>query len=460
MRSTSIVGLACLVLVTAGCAKEDSALPLPTFKPCSSASHPTLPEKWQAVALLQDFFHDSLVFGRFVYDEGAAAFRFTLADRYGFQLDLMATEDKRLFLLFGEGEMPSSCALVSTDTQFTVPTRDWLGEASCVGEAPILTRNQEWWKTSDPPGANWIWYNTTDRIPFRTMYYAAPTGSAPIYEFFTFSYYPVFESVPKTNLADIVQLCNQSDATMDVPELDFDDFRALLKSHHYPEQNPDTIELAQQWIPGLSECSSTGSLPPEWPNQVEGTVFMTAVNYKVNPFPTRVYYDWTQIAQNTSLYDSASPGASSNVALLTGDTGYIFERQSDGRVSNCQQVLPGPQIPNWQRIDGCECRAELAPYSVLNPTGTTTKILWCPTDLSADQVFWTWYSDKGTPVVFMQSNSSPTAGTGLNLADYYTWSPGSIAPAGTFSLPSECDGQPKIPVPEACHNCHLPNPTR
>jgi hypothetical protein len=32
----------------------------------------------------------------------------------------------------------------------------------------------------------------------------------------------------------------------------------------------------------------------------------------------------------------------------------------------------------------------------------------------------------------MQSNSSPTAGTGLNLADYYGWQPGLVAPPGTF----------------------------
>jgi len=114
-------------------------------------------------------------------------------------------------------------------------------------------------------------------------------------------------------------------------------------------------------------------------------------------------------------------------------------------------------VPNWNQVDGCECRAQIAPHSVPNPTDVPIKILWCPTDLSAQQVFWTCYSDTGTPVVFMQSNSSPTDGTGLNLADYYGWLPGSMAPPGTFDIPASCIGKPKHDVPQACHNCHLPN---
>ncbi|MGH8566590.1 MAG: hypothetical protein ACREXU_00890, partial [Gammaproteobacteria bacterium] len=145
-------------------------------------------------------------------------------------------------------------------------------------------------------------------------------------------------------------------------------------------------------------------------------------------------------------------------ALLLRDTGYIAFVEKGGSVSSCQQALPGPQVPNWKAVDGCECRAQIAPHTVLNPSDVPTKVLWCKTDLALKQVFWTWYSDTGTPVVFMQSNSSPTAGTGLNLADYHEWGPGSAAPAGTFDLPQACQGQPKVPnaFPKACNDCHLP----
>lgn len=213
-----------------------------------------------------------------------------------------------------------------------------------------------------------------------------------------------------------------------------------------PDEGNDCQGLAEQ-------------LPPPWPNRVQGSVFMTAVKFSANPFPTRVFYDWSRQAQNTSLYyDPPTPTDYVQVALLTGDTGYIRIQDQQGGISMCAQALPGPQVPNWNQVDGCECRMQIAPGTVLNPSGVPTKILWCPTNLDArlPQVFWTWYSDMGDPVVFMQSNSDPTDGTGLNLADYYGWSPGSIAPPGTFNIPAVCEGKPKVAVPNACHNCHLP----
>ena len=189
------------------------------------------------------------------------------------------------------------------------------------------------------------------------------------------------------------------------------------------------------------------------------TAFMTAVSFQPNPFPTRIFYDFTKLSQNTTLYYYPPTVEDyAQVALLLDDTGYIAFQREDGTFSSCQQALPGPPVPDWKKVDGCQCRAEIAPNTVLNPSDVPTKILWCPTDLELKQVFWTWYSDSGSPVVFMQSNSSPTAGTGLNLADYFAWGPGSVAPEGTFDLPSACDGQPKQPnaFPKACNNCHLP----
>ncbi len=54
-----------------------------------------------------------------------------------------------------------------------------------------------------------------------------------------------------------------------------------------------------------------GSLPPPWPNQTQASVFMTAVNFAYNPFPTRVYYDWDQQAQNSSVARALWAAASS-----------------------------------------------------------------------------------------------------------------------------------------------------
>lgn len=452
----------------------EGPLPLPKFEPCPSNDHPVLPAKWQAVALMQKFVEDSIIFGNFVFDESVGAFRSTLANRYGFDLDLLVTDDRRIFLLLG-GETPSGCFLVSNESPFTVPPRDWLTSgASCVGQAPILERDQEWWKApTGEVGANWYWYNSADRLPFRTMFYERDPLSdpAPIYEQFTFNYFPTFEEVPATDLGEILELCEGSAESLAGAEATQTlDVFAQVRAAGITTPDADSIARIQSWIPGLGECSSPGSLPPPWPEQTQASVMMTAVSAAPNPFPTRVYYDWARDphAQNSSLYNLYSEGVDPSLdyyveeALLTGVAGYDIYRDKDGTLIKCEQSLPGPQVPDWFEVDGCECRAEIAPGTVLNPSAEPTKILWCPTDLSADQVFWTWYSDTGTPVVFMQTNSSPTAGTGLNLADYYGWSPGSIAPEGSFDIPEECpqpDPQPGLcagVVPLACCNCHMP----
>ncbi|HSG38350.1 MAG TPA: hypothetical protein VLE27_01835 [Thermoanaerobaculia bacterium] len=440
------------------------ALPLPEFTPCASTTQPTLPAKWQATALMQDFFLNTLTFGNFVYDESANAFRFAIADQYGMDFDFLTTTDGKLYLLEGDGDMPTSCTLLTNSSPYTVPGRAWLGESAvCVGQAPILEREQQWWKNpSGDVGANWFWYNTSNNLPFRSMYYAdAPvTTPVPIYEHFTFNYFPSFEGVASTNLGQILQMCQSTARTPTATaEYSKPSIEPLLKKSKYPQKDARLASQIQSWIPGVTDCSSTGSLPPQWPDQLQITAFMTAVNFNFNPFPTRIYYDWTAKSQNTTLY--YNPPTQQNfaqVALLLNNSGYITNVEEGGATSSCSQVLPGPPVPDWKQVDGCECRAEIAPGTVLNPSTVPTKILWCPTDLELKQVFWTWYSDTGTPVVFMQSNSSPSAGTGLNLADYYQWGPGSVAPAGTFDLPQACQGQPIVPdaFPKACNNCHLP----
>lgn len=440
---------------------DNGLLPLPEFKQCASTERPVLPAKWQATALMQDFFLNALTFGKFVYDESAQAFRFSVADQYGLDLDFLTTTDGKLYLLKG-GDMPTSCTLLTNKSPFTVPDRSWLSDqAACVGEAPILERNQRWWKNPSGEGANWFWYDAGNGMPFRSMYYAdAPvTTPVPVYEHFTFNYFPEFKEVPSTNLAEILKSCQSTAKTPTATaEYSKPSIEPLLKKSKYPQTDAASFAKIQTWIPGILPCAKD-SLPPAWPDQLQVTAFMTAVSFTPNPFPTRIYYDWTKKSQNTTLYYyPATPKNYAQTALLLQDTGYISFVEEGGHISSCQQVLPGPPVPNWKQVDGCECRAQIAPKTVLNPSDVPTKILWCPTDLALKQVFWTWYSDTGTPVVFMQSNSSPTAGTGLNLADYHAWAPGSVAPAGTFDLPPACQGQPIQPnsFPKACNNCHLP----
>src|SRR5260221_8497176 len=79
----ALLALAMLATGTSVAAQTSELLPLPTFTPCASKNHPSLPAKWEAVALMQDFFQQSVTVGRFVYAESATPVRFSLVDPLG-----------------------------------------------------------------------------------------------------------------------------------------------------------------------------------------------------------------------------------------------------------------------------------------------------------------------------------------------------------------------------------------
>lgn len=448
-------------------------LPLPTFKSCSDKNAPTVPAKWQTGALLQHFSDTELYAANLTYDQAASALRFTLAEMSGKYADFLLT-DQGLFRLGGGFPKPSQCNFIGK-TSLKVPPRQWVDSTGlCVGEAPVTGKDLSWWKTKvssmTPAGADWYWFDKqNNNLPYRVMF-SKPTPDFGILGMFTFDYFANFQAVDNTNLQSLKSLCG-TPQNADI-FVDANNISALFKSNSQQQTlNESTLG---EWVPGLEQTSA--ELPRAWPNKVQGTTFMTSVNYCYAPFPTRVYYDWDTQAQNTSMYwntAGAVPQGCTDTnsfyfqeALLLGNlpnitpnkTGYIFNNSQQGEVTECLQVLPGPQVPNWKVVDGCKAKAQLAPGSVFNPTDEIVKILNCPISRHVDKPtlqFWTWYSVSGAPMVFMQSNSN-TQGTGLNLADYYAWQPGAQAPSGTFDLPTICKGQPKHPVDKGCHNCHLP----
>ena len=49
----------------------------------------------------------------------------------------------------------------------------------------------------------------------RDRYYTKPTQDSPIYEYFSFNYFPEFESVSDTDLPDIVKFCEANATDVD-----------------------------------------------------------------------------------------------------------------------------------------------------------------------------------------------------------------------------------------------------
>lgn len=499
-RLTSII-FVFFSLIVGSTSLYATELPLPIFNMCTNNNPPILPEKWEGGAVLQSFNEEEIAIGQFIYDEAAGGINTTLLLFNGESdpnpinlvealiLNNSASSTGTSLYLITREDNSTQCTLLG-DTPSKVPSRDWTGTSGiCVGEAGLSSsnfgNNLSWWKTKvtgmTPIGANWFWFNTDrNRYPFRMMF-SLPSDDYGLMGYFAFNYMPIFQEVSYTNIPELRDLCEDSGTMPMIPGLvELEDVLELVE--------PDALSVAErqayldEMVPGLRIPVAAPEALKPWPAQVELTTFMTSINYCYAPFPTRVYYDWAfSAAQNSTLYwnqnavipptsacDTIRNNPVTQTAYLygpheippvnTAETGYIHLDYVTTKPNECHQVLPGVQLPDWKTVDNCVVMAEIDSDSILNSTTRTARILRCPIrpgDINTAQQFWTWYTDDGTPLVFMETNSG-TSGTGLNLADYYGWEPSPTIPPGTFTAPTICEGQPKHDVPPGCHNCHFP----
>lgn len=453
---------------------EHSAVPpgLPKMEACQDTNRPVLPNKWTASALMQTFGEHDVVLGKFTFDNEEQAYRFSMS-RPGSSAftDYLLTADHRLYALQGPYDQPTSCRY-SLMLEMGLPAIDTMSKsAQCIGEAEINGENRQWWKDNaeQVPGANWYWFNTdADRNLFRTMPYKG-VNNLGIAGKYAFTYYSDFSPQSSTNIGALKQLCGINNLDESLPAGNAIELADAIDQLLPPVEDVSSDGAAPEvsaapFYPGVEQCNSPGQQPPPWPNTVQATTFLTAVNVAYSPFPSLVRYNAGEQGLRTDMYNpwpSKDKKWDLYSARLHNNTGYSAYATNDNYQS-CEQDLPGPPVANWMAIDGCECKAALPANSALNPRDETLLVMMCPltpqsTSPDNPQVFWTWYGEQsGSPQVFMQSDSSATAGTGLNLADYYSWQPNVSVDPAIFTPPPICAGQPKQQVPPQCHNCHLP----
>ena len=59
------------------------------------------------------------------------------------------------------------------------PSDNWLSdEAQCIGEAPLIETEVEWWKmpAKPDPATTWHWFTKQDRLPWRSLF-ASPSDA-------------------------------------------------------------------------------------------------------------------------------------------------------------------------------------------------------------------------------------------------------------------------------------------
>ena len=413
----------------------------PSLQPYTG-SKPTLPQYWKCTAVLHPF--SPLQSNSTPADRESPFFEVctasvSYAEGEGLNALLVGKSGRKWWY-----KVTPTQTTVSTDgvhyapidLGWSLPSTDWFGdktgEAKCSGTSYLnwmKAQEVDWWKipvgNDNPPPATWMWFDHSTQLPMRLMFGQGPIVSPTmgdktqlaLFQMFSFTYFPSFEAL---------------------------------------NSNPLNTPLADPTIQGFSFGNPNNYQLFEWNTNFGMTVFMTPVNEKFNPLPTRVLYRWASDneyhvsndrSQNTLMkytYNQGNP-FTSQVALLTGPApqgmtpppnsgaGFLINYNGD-QITKCIGFgnFPFPQEPpNWAQIpqvDGT-IHATVEDNPVLGPGNTVTiiSVLFPPSgnNYPDSTYLWTWYSplnssgSSSRPITFMQSQAGVNVGTSLALADYF-----------------------------------------
>lgn len=423
-----------------------SPLPLPSLARCQASRPPALPQHWHAVGLMMPFDGAQLAVGEFIYDGDVPAMRATV---YGLQsgtADFLITNDET-YRLSGPYRAPLRC-MSAGGRRFDVPTTRWLsGRAQCAGRAALQATTTEWWQTpAANSAANWFWFNAATGLPWR-VFMSIPSTSPPVIGDYAMTYFPTFEPLAQTGLSALRDFCGRpSRHATNRGTADTRSARALMTTRAVRDADAERRGRIRDLIPGLSLDACGVAVPARWPDRMQMTALMTLTPFGVGPLPSEIFYDWAHNAMLTRVHDLNNPALAAD-ALLSGATGYDIKPSHSGAPAlTCQPDYPGIVKPDWLSGPTCSCKGVITNNPQLIPDDTV-EICSCTTD--ASHAFWAWYKSSGTPVVFLSTLQTPR---GIDLADYYGWSPGAESATTPLEVPAACTSPDRVD--------HLPPPDR
>lgn len=444
-----------------------SPFPNPPFvQPCGAITPPSLPNKFHAIALLTPFTDSQLVVADIYYDWSVQAMRVTT---YGLErgyADLLYTPSGYYILDSVNGGNPTQCfGPISTTEQ--VPAPSWLMSynVTCNGVQEVLGVNTNWWcgltKNLNPPApvpptpcppfesANWFWMRSDNQYPWRMMFINTTNDyKLPFIGRFAFIHFPTFESVLSTNLPNLIQDCTSQSTPLDDETAavfqiqEPEDTYKLLNEKPFLTSHVDRAEILgriQNLIQGLT--APTGSeIPPTWPTRL----FLTALTtptfephpFSNQPYPTQVYYDWTNQHQLTRFY---LPDTSLEDAILTSSTTYLIARYTNG-THKCLGTVPvGLPYMNWPTHEGTSrCKGVITNNPQLSPNKTTQIFI---KNSQPPRYFWFWYTTTNQAVMFAEIPQA--CNVELILTDYFDVMPNPPPfDPSLFVVPPDCLSQP------------------
>jgi hypothetical protein len=444
-----------------------SSFPDPPFvQPCGAITPPSLPNKFHAVALLTPFTDSQLVVADIYYDWSVQAMRVTT---YGLErgyADLLYIPSGYYILDSVNGGDPTQC-FGPINTTEKVPAPSWLMSynVTCNGVQKVLGVNTNWWcglmKNLNPPApvpptpcppfesANWFWMRTDNQYPWRMMFINTTNDyKLPFIGRFAFIHFPTFASVTGTNLPSLIQDCTSQSTPLDEGTAaglhiqEPQDTYNLLNEKSFLTNRVDRAEILgqiQNLIPGLT--APTGNeIPPSWPARL----FMTALTtptfephpFSNQPYPTQVYYDWTNLHQLTRFY---LPDTSLEDAILTSSTTYLIARFTNG-THKCLGTVPvGLPYMNWPTHEGTSrCKGVITNNPQLSPNKTTQIFI---KNSQPPRYFWFWYTTTNQAIMFAEIPQA--CNVELVLTDYFDFMPNpSPFDPSLFVVPPDCLAQP------------------
>jgi len=432
----------------------------PTIAPCGSKTPPNLPQAFHAVALLTPFNNSQLVVADITYDWSLQGMRITT---YGLEqgyADFLYIQDV-YYILDTENGGPLKNFFGPIATSERVPPPNWLAtfKATCNGVGEVLDVNTNWWcrltKNTNgtapiPPtpcpnidSANWFWLRTDNQMPWRMMLINTTNEfHLPFIGWFAFAHFPTFESIPGASLSDLVQACKTRSTRLDLESSaplkisTYEDVYNLVSGKPLvsePVKQANILDKIQDLIPGLTPPSNNSL--PTWANQL----FMTALTtptfephpFPNQPYPTQIYYDWTNQRQLTRFF---LPDQSLEDAILTSSKSYLINRFPNG-THKCLGTVPvGLPYPNWTEKDGGVCKGVITNNPQLSPNKTTQIFTL---NSMPPRVFWIWYTITNQAIMFAEVPQA--CNVELILTDYFDYNP---APPpfdpSLFIVPPDC----------------------
>lgn len=418
--------------VTAG-----SSISPPTFAACNPTTPPELPIRWRAVGIMMPpFLQGQIDIGEFIYDGALPAMSATVYGLESGAVSLLVTETDT-FVLSGPHRSPTHCT--SLGPRLRPPSPQWLSsQAVCVGESTLATQPVQWWQRRGFEPA-WYWFSTRTRLPWRSLFLNRSLDPTIIGDY-AMTYFSTFTPLPETNLSALRDLCTATaertgaEAVAGLPTA-----RELMAIRN-EDAEAERVDRIGELIPGLSHTACSRMTPVHWPEQFVTTAIITPANFDQGPYPSLIYYDWSQAETQLVLPFHGNPPVLQGIISLKKRVGYRIMLPPIGGAGICEPVLPGMIRPDWGTVARCECKGVIDRNSALSPLGET-EILSCPLNPQEQRVSWHWYTSKKRPIMFMEA--APQAAGGFMLADYVDWLPGQTGRKADFELAKTCNAPNK-----------------